>query len=166
MRLPRPVSLRRDTATGEPATADVAPVRYTPEMVAAPFDPTVGAALAGAGTDPWSPSYLDPALDIPVKHDSEVARRQDALGSLLWRGLQPDAEPRIQILMPPMEWSLQADDAAAILTAVATTIRAGLAAPRPLTAVIAEGVRRCRSGIPGRCPTVRRPTRAPASTTP
>ena len=68
-----------------------------------------------------------------------MARRQDALGSLLWRGLQPDAEPRIQILIPPMEWSLQADDAAAILTAVATTIRAGLAAPRPLTAVIAEG---------------------------
>ena len=124
--------------TGEPATADVTPIRYTPEVVTAPFDPTVGAALAGVGTDPWSPSYLDPALDIPVQHDSAVARRQDALGSLLWRGLAPEAEPRSQILMPPMDWSLQADDAAAILTAVATTIRAGLAAPRPLTAVIAE----------------------------
>ena len=45
-------------------------VRYTPQLVAAPFDPTVGAALAGAGTDPASPSYLDPSLDIPVKHDS------------------------------------------------------------------------------------------------
>ncbi len=124
--------------TGELATADVTPIRYTPEVVTAPFDPTVGAALAGVGTDPWSPSYLDPALDIPVQHDSAVARRQDALGSLLWRGLAPEAEPRSQILMPPMDWTLQADDAAAILTAVATTIRAGLAAPRPLTAVIAE----------------------------
>ncbi len=38
-----------------------------------------------------------------------------------------------------MDWTLQADDAAAILSTVATTIRAGLAAPRPLTAVIAEG---------------------------
>ena len=37
-----------------------------------------------------------------------------------------------------MEWGPQADDAAAILSAVATSIRAGLAAPRPLTAVIAE----------------------------
>ena len=41
----------RQAAT-PPATADVAPVRYTPEVVAAPFDPAVCAALAGAGTDP------------------------------------------------------------------------------------------------------------------
>ena len=129
----------QDPANGEPAGTDTDAVRYTPEVVAAPFDPIVGAALAGAGTAPWSPSYLNPALEVPVNHDSKVARRQDALGSLLWRGLAPDAEPRTQILMPPMEWSLQADDAAAILTTVATTIRAGLAAPRPLTAVIAEG---------------------------
>ena len=127
------------TTTGASATADVTPVRYTPQVVAAPFDPTVGAALAGAGADPWSPSYLDATLDVPLKHDSPVARRQDALAALLWRALAPDAEPRDQILMPPMVWNLQADDAATILSTVATTIRAGLAAPRPLTAVIAEG---------------------------
>jgi hypothetical protein len=127
-----------DSQDGERATADVTPVRYTPEVVAAPFDPTVSAALAGAGADPWSPSYLDAALDVPTQHDSTVARRQDALGSLLWRSLTPEAQPRNQILMPPMEWGLQADDAAAILSAVATSIRAGLATPRPLTAVIAE----------------------------
>ncbi|HEX3285981.1 MAG TPA: DUF6049 family protein [Mycobacterium sp.] len=125
-------------ANGESTAADVAPVRYTPEVVAAPFDPNIGAAMAGVGTDPWTPSYLDPALDIPVKHDSAVARRQDALGSLLWRGLAPNTEPRTQIVMPPMDWSVQADDAAAVLSTVATTIRAGLAAPRPLTTVIAE----------------------------
>ncbi len=128
----------RDSQNGERATADVTPVRYTPEVVAAPFDPTVSAALAGVGTDPWSPSYLDAALDVPMQHDSTVARRQDALGSLLWRTLATEADPRSQILMPPMEWGVQADDAAAILSAVATSIRAGLAAPRPLTAVIAE----------------------------
>lgn len=127
-----------DSATGELATADVRPVRYTPRLAFAPFDPTVGAALAGAGTDPGSPSYLDPSLDIPVKHDSAVARRQDALGSLLWRGLHPDTEPRTQILAPPLAWSLQPDDAQAILTAVASTIHAGLAVARPLPAVIAE----------------------------
>ena len=129
----------QDSATGEPATADLTPVRYTPQLVAAPFDPAVGAALAGAGTEPASPSYLDPSLDIPLKHDSAMARRQDALGSLLWRGLHPDTEPRTQILMPPLAWSLQPEDAQSILTAVATAIHAGLAVPRPLTAVIAEG---------------------------
>ena len=129
----------QDSATGEPATADLTPLRYTPQVVAAPFDPTVGAALAGAGTEPSSPSYLDSTLDIPVKQESQVARRQDAVGSVLWRGLQPDTEPRTQILMPPLMWSLRPDDAQAILTAVATTIHAGLAVPRPLTAVIAEG---------------------------
>jgi hypothetical protein len=130
---------RGDSATGEPATADLTPVRYTPQLVAAPFDPTVGAALAGAGAEPSSPTYLDPSLDIPLKHDSAVARRQDALGSLLWRGLHADAEPRTQILMPPLAWSLRPEDAQAILTAVATTIHAGLAVPRPLTEVIAAG---------------------------
>jgi Family of unknown function (DUF6049) len=130
---------RGDSATGEPATADLTPVRYTPQLVAAPFDPTVGAALAGAGAEPSSPMYLDPSLNIPLKHDSAVARRQDALGSLLWRGLHPDTEPRTQILMPPLAWSLRPEDAQAILTAVATTIHAGLAVPRPLTEVIAAG---------------------------
>jgi hypothetical protein len=129
----------QDSANGEAGTADLMPVRYTPQLVATPFDPTVGAALAGAGTDPTSPSYLDSSLTIPLKHDSQVARRQDALGSLLWRGLQPDTEPRTQILMPPLMWSLQGDDAGAILSGVATTIHAGLAVPRPLTAVIADG---------------------------
>ncbi|MUL82932.1 MULTISPECIES: DUF6049 family protein [unclassified Mycolicibacterium] len=128
----------QDSATGAPATADVTALRYRPEVVAAGFDPAVGAALAGAGTDPVAPSYLDPSLAIPVRHDSQTARRQDALGALLWRGLTPAEVPRTQILMPPLVWSLDADDAQAILTTVATTIHAGLATPRPLPTVIAE----------------------------
>jgi hypothetical protein len=128
----------QDSAAGEPATADVRPVRYTPQLVAAPIDPTVGAALAGVGAEPASPSYLDPSLDIPVKHDSAVARRQDALGALLWRGLHPDTEPRAQILAPPLTWNLRSGDAQAILTAVASSIHAGLAVAWPLTSVIAE----------------------------
>ncbi|MGB3355351.1 MAG: DUF6049 family protein [Mycobacterium sp.] len=123
---------------GAPETADTAAVRYTSDVVAAPFDPAVGAALAGAGTVPESPSYLDPSLDFALKQDSEVARRQDALASLLWRSLQPDTTPRTQILMPPLMWNLTPQDAQAILTAVATSIRAGLSVPRPLDAVIAE----------------------------
>jgi hypothetical protein len=124
---------------GEAAPAALNPVRYTRQLVAAPFDPAVGAALAGVGADPVSPTYLNGSLDIPLQRESAVSRRQDALGALLWRGLQPDAEPRTQILMPPLVWSAQPDDARSILTAVATTINAGMAAPRPLTEVIADG---------------------------
>ncbi|HTM85500.1 MAG TPA: DUF6049 family protein [Mycobacterium sp.] len=132
-------STAQDSATGIAETADTTPLRYRPELVAAHFDPAVGAALAGAGADPVTPSYLDPSLDIPVRQDSPTARRLDALGALLWRGLTPDAGPRSQILMPPLVWTLGPDDAQAILTSVATAIHAGLAVPRPLTAVIAEG---------------------------
>lgn len=125
--------------TGTPQTADLTPLRYSPTVSVAPFDPAVGAALAGAGSDPVAPSYLDPSLDIPVDHDSQLARRQSAVGALLWRGLSPELTPRTQIVMPPLVWSLGPDDAQAILTAVATTIHAGLAVPRPLSAVIAQG---------------------------
>ncbi|WP_041303148.1 DUF6049 family protein [Mycolicibacterium rhodesiae] len=129
-------------ADGGPATqgaADLSPVRYTPNVVASPFDPAVGAALAAAGSEPVSPSYLDPTLNVPLQHASDVARRQDAVGALMWRALQPGIEPRTEILVPPMAWSPQPADAQAILTATATMINAGMARPRPLTQVIAEG---------------------------
>lgn len=119
-------------------TADTAPVRYTPNVAVAPFDPAVGAAFAGMGPTPESPSYLDPSLDIAVKQDSEAARRQAALGSLLWRSLEPDTAPRTQILMPPLMWNLEPADAQAVLTTVATSIRSGLATPRPLVVVVNE----------------------------
>ncbi|MFI5506124.1 DUF6049 family protein [Mycobacterium sp. NPDC051804] len=128
-----------DGASGaESEPADLSPVRYTPDLVAAPFDPAVGAALAAAGSEPVSPSYLDPSLEIPLHHGSEVARRQDAVGAMMWRALQPGIEPRTEILMPPMVWSPRPPDAQAILTAAATMINAGMARPRPLPQVIAE----------------------------
>jgi hypothetical protein len=129
----------RDDATGLGSTADLAPVRYSPNLVAMPFDPTVGAALAGAGADPIAPSYLDPSLDIPLRNDSPVARRQNAIGSLMWRGLRPDTEPRTQIVVPPLVWSPRPDDAQAVLTSLGTVLRAGLAVPRPLRELIADG---------------------------
>lgn len=124
--------------TAAPGAADVSPVRYTSGVVSAPFDPAVGAALAAAGSEPVSPSYLDPSLAIPVHHGSEVARRQDAIGTIMWRALRPDASPRTEILMPPMAWSPQPADAQAVLTAAATMINAGMARPRPLPQVILE----------------------------
>ncbi|EUA43570.1 hypothetical protein I552_8311 [Mycobacterium xenopi 3993] len=107
-------------------------------MAVAPFDPAVGAALAAAGIDPSAPTYLGAALAVRLRHDSDTARRQDALGSMLWRSLQLNAAPRVQILMPPAAWNLSATDAQAILTTLATSIRSGLAVPRPLPAVIAD----------------------------
>jgi hypothetical protein len=127
----------RDSPTGASAIADVAPRRVSPQVVAAPFDPAVGAALAALGVDPVAPTYLDPSLAVRLRHDSAAARRQDALGSILWRGLEPDAAPRTEILMPPTYWNPRADDAQAVLTTLATAIRSGLAAPQPLPAVIA-----------------------------
>ena len=118
--------------------ADTAPRRYSDKVTVAPFDPCVAAALAGAGRTPISPGYLDTSLHVPLNHDSPVARRQDAIASVLWRGLQPDAQPRNQILMPPLAWDVTPDDAQAILTSVATAIHSGLAVARPMPAVIAD----------------------------
>ena len=128
----------QDELDGELQPANVNPHRLSEDLVTAPFDPTVGAALAAAGRTPASPSYLDPSLVVPHKDDSLTARRQDALGAMLWLGLNPENTPRTQILMPPLVWDLQQADAQAILTALATTIHAGLAVPRPLSALVAE----------------------------
>ncbi|MGI9125665.1 MAG: hypothetical protein ACR2JM_13085, partial [Mycobacterium sp.] len=114
------------------ATADLTVRRLSSRVVMAPFDPAVGAALAGVGTDPTVPSYLDASLSVPVDHDSPVARRQDGVAAIVWRALQPGTEPRSQLLVPPMKWSPQADDARALLTTLANLMRAGLANPRPL----------------------------------
>src|SRR3984885_7635733 len=127
-----------DSNAPVPQTADTAPRRLSPQVVMAPFDPAVGAAFAATGADPVAPSYLDAALTIRFQHDSDIARRQDALGSMLWRDLQPRVNPRTQILMPPTNWKLRSDDAGAIMTALATAIRSGLAVPRPLPALIAD----------------------------
>jgi hypothetical protein len=122
----------------EGTTAELETRRLSTQVVLAPFDPALGAALAGVGTDPGIPAYLDDALSVPLDHDSPAARRQAAVAAMLWRPLQTTTEPRTQILLPPLKWSPQADDARVMLTALANTIRAGLATPRPLGAVIAE----------------------------
>lgn len=122
------------------ATADLAVRRLSSQVVLTPFDPALGAALAGVGTDPAVPAYLDDSIAVPVNRDSPVARRQDAVAAMVWRALQPEREPRTQILLPPLKWSPQPDDARAMLTALANTLRSGLATPRPLGAVISESL--------------------------
>ena len=102
------------------------------------FDPAVGAALAAVGTDPTVPAYLDAGLAVAVGSDSPVARRQDAVAAILWQMLQPASGPRAEVLVPPMKWSPQPDDARLILTTLANAVRSGLAVARPLTTVIAD----------------------------
>ncbi|MET0899352.1 MAG: hypothetical protein ABWY45_15705 [Mycobacterium sp.] len=131
-------SFAQDDSTGESVTADLNPRRLSDQVVAVPFDPTVGAALAGAGQEPSTPSYLDASLAVPLDQGSTVTRRQDALSAMVWRGLHPQTEPRGQILMPPLTWNLTAADAQTILTTLATSIRSGLALPKPLPEIIAE----------------------------
>jgi hypothetical protein len=131
-------SVAQDSATDDASPVDLAPRRYDPNVVAAPFDPAVGAALAGAGTMPVTPSYLDASLAVPLAHDSPIARREDALAAVLWRALRPQTEPRVEILVPPLAWNLPPDEAQSILTTLASSIRSGLAVARPLTAVLAE----------------------------
>ena len=121
-----------------PASVDTTPRRLSPQVVIAPFDPAVGAAFAAAGSDPVAPTYLNAALAVPIQHDSDTARREDALGSMLWRTLQPGVTPRAEVLLPPTNWKLRSDDAGAILTTLATAIRSGLAVPRPLPSLIAD----------------------------
>lgn len=130
--------LSADGQGASDTSIDTAPRRLSAQVAVAPFDPAVGAALAGAGTTPEVPTYLDPSLTVRLAHDSVTARRQDALGSIFWHALRRDDAPRTQILVPPATWNLQADDAQVILTALTTTIRSGLAVPRPLPAVVAE----------------------------
>ena len=131
-------SSAEDSANAAPAPATTAPRRLSAQVVVAPFDPAVGAAFAATGSDPVAPPYLNTALAVRLQHDSDIARRQDALGSMLWRTLQPSVAPRAEILLPPTNWNLRSEDAGAILTTLATAIRSGLAVPRPLPALIAD----------------------------
>jgi hypothetical protein len=128
----------QDEIDGRPRPANVNPRRLSPDLATAPFDPTVGAAFAATGRTPVSPSYLDPSLVVPSRPDSLTARRQDAISAMLWLGLNPDNAPRTQVLMPPLYWDVQPADAQSILTALATAIHAGLAVPRPLSALVTE----------------------------
>ncbi len=124
-------------STEDGTDADLAVRRASRNVVLAPFDPAVGAALAAVGSEPVEPNYLDAALEVPTREASRTARRQDALAAMLWRGLQPDADPRAQFLRPPLKWNLEPTDAQAILTTLGTMIRSELAVPRPLPDVVA-----------------------------
>lgn len=112
--------------------------RLSGQVLESPFDPAVGGALAAVGTDPTLPAYLDGGLDVGADRDSPVARRQTAIAAALWPMLTPAVDPRTLILVPPSRWGPQPDDAQALLSAVATALRSGLATARPLAELIGD----------------------------
>ncbi|MEU9808612.1 DUF6049 family protein [Mycobacterium sp. NPDC050853] len=117
---------------------DFTPRRVSDTVVAAPFDPSVGAALSAAGRAPTTPEYVPQSLRFALQHDSRVARMQDALGAMAWQALTPQETPRQTILLPAATWDLSDGEARAILSAASTLLHAGLAIPRPLPTVIGE----------------------------
>ena len=121
----------QDAGTGEPATADVTARRLTPRW------------CWRRSTRPWVPPWPRWAPTRPAHLPRPRAggpaeprlHRSAATGRGRFHavaGPGPGTEPRTQILLPPLKWSPQPDDAQALLTALATTIRSGLAAARPL----------------------------------
>lgn len=117
---------------------DFNPRRVSDTVVAAPFDPSVGAALSAVGRSPTTPDYVSPSLRFALQHDSRVARMQDALGAMAWQALTPQQTPRQTILLPDATWDLSDGEARAILSTTSTLLHAGLAIPRPLPTVIGE----------------------------
>ena len=127
-----------DSTDPAPATADTTPRRLSPQVVMAPFDPAVGAAFAATGSDPVAPSYLNSALAIRLRHDSDGRPPSGRAG--LDAVARPAAQdrPAGPDLAAPDQLETPSDDAGAIMTALATAIRSGLAVPRPLPALIAD----------------------------
>ncbi|MUM17095.1 hypothetical protein FZI91_16715 [Mycobacterium sp. CBMA271] len=120
------------------APPDFAPRRISDTVVAAPFDPSMGAALSATGRTPTTPEYVHPSLRFALQHDSRVARMQDAIGAMAWQALTPRQTPRQAILLPSASWDLSEAEARAILSTTSTLLHSGLAIARPLPTVIGE----------------------------
>lgn len=113
--------------------ADAVPDTPGAALRAVSFDVYAATALAAVGQHPQTPSFTPARARYELSRDSRSARLQDALGALVWPTLQtqPD-QPRSILLAPPQQWSADGTEAASLLSAVSTLLRAGLAVPRPL----------------------------------
>ena len=129
----------QDAASGAPTNADIAPRRLSPQVVARAVRPGRRRRAGRGRKQPhralpiWTPRC---PFGSPMTRPPRAARTRWApCSGAAW---QPDAAPRTQILVPAGDVEPAGDDAQFILTALATTIRSGLAVPRPLPAVIAD----------------------------
>ncbi|WP_277831016.1 DUF6049 family protein [Speluncibacter jeojiensis] len=117
------------------------------------FDVPAADALAATGAQIQTPDFTPARERLDLSDDSRTARLQDALGAMVWPALGGEGESgssgtaqsagaptarRAVVLAPPQVWTVDADEASAVLTTLSTLIRSELATPRPLAAVLAE----------------------------
>lgn len=119
-----PATLTEQVAPAEAPNIDDA-------LHAATFDVAAATALAAVGDNPQTPSFALAKGRYDLAGDSRTARLQDALGALTWSSLTPQPEtPRSLLLVPPQQWSANADEASAILSEASSLLGSGLATTR------------------------------------
>lgn len=104
------------------------------------FDVPAATALAAVGSHPQTPTFTPDDARYDLAGDSRTARLQDALGAMTWQALSTrstaarmaDASARSVLLAPPQSWSVDGDEARAILSMASTMLRSGLATAEPL----------------------------------
>ncbi|MFC9786737.1 glycoprotein [Rhodococcus sp. NPDC127528] len=113
-------------------------------LYAALFDVPAATALAGVGDAPQTPTFAPAGTRYDLADDSRTARLQDALGAVTWLSLTTrstqtrlsNANPRPLLLVPPQQWTVDGDEARAVLSTVSTMLRSGLATPRALSELV------------------------------
>lgn len=136
-----PTALLAANAVAEQTTRSTVPLAGSTvdrPLSAALFDVPAATALAAVGSTPQTPTYTPADARYDLSDDSPTARLQDALGAIAWPALTPsssapaNADPRSLLVVPPQDWSVDGDEARAVLSTVSTLMRSGLANPRPL----------------------------------
>ncbi|TQF74679.1 glycoprotein [Rhodococcus spelaei] len=115
---------------------------------AALFDVSAATALAAVGASPQTPTFAPEHGRYDLTDDSRTARLQDALGAVTWTSLTTrstqtrlaNANPRPLLLVPPQQWTVDGDEARAVLSTVSTMLRSGLATPRALSELVDRAV--------------------------
>ena len=110
--------------SAESAGAELAVRRVSDKVVMAPFDPR-SAPRSPVSAPARSFRRIWPTLTPHRSTTTPGCPAADAVAAVLWRTLEPSVEPRTQILLPPLKWSPQPDDARAILSALANAMRGG-----------------------------------------
>ncbi|MGW6375482.1 DUF6049 family protein [Rhodococcus sp. NPDC055112] len=135
-----PTALLADNAVAEETTRPTVPLAGTTAdrpLSAALFDVPAATALAAVGATPQTPTYTPADVRYDLSDDSRTARLQDALGAIAWPALTPPPNASASadhglLVVPPQNWSVDGDEARAVLSTVSTLMRSGLANPRPL----------------------------------
>lgn len=122
------------------ATAAVRVPAGTGTLGATLLDPTTAAALAATGQSP-SGSAVD------TSSTDRASALQDVLGAVSWSalvgrtGAAADAgAPGSLVLAPPQLWTVDADEAAAVLGTVGGLLTAGLATAQPLPGLVSTAM--------------------------